>query len=150
MSAGSPMVTTSRMPHLHSTAGVDGGEADYRSGSHWHYTRREHRTEADAVRTHGYFSGTYDIQPTASITNETACVAFCQKTVACVAVTWSPRPTNPCVMYTAITSNIVPFAGCDNWVKQQLSQKNFSCLSMPNKGTMPFCKRISSDRVGVS
>ena len=140
---------------LHSTAGVDGGEADYqiREPLALHSPGSTGPQSMRLVNTHGYFSGTYSLQPTASITNETACVAFCERTAACAAVTWSPRPTNPCVMYTAITSTVVPFAGCDNWVKQQqLSQKNFSCLSgMPNKGTMPFWQlEFPAHGVGIS
>jgi hypothetical protein len=139
---------------LHSTAGVDGGEADYQIRQPLAlHSPGGTGPSMRLVNTHGYFSGSFDLQPTAAITNETACVAFCEKTATCTAITWSPRPTNPCVMYTAITSTVVPFAGCDNWVKkQQLSQKNFSCLSgMPNKGTMPFWQlEFPAHSVGVS
>lgn len=77
------------------------------------------------VNRHGYFSGAFDLAPTAGVTGEAACVRWCNLTSNCVAATWPPRPSNPCVMYTAITSNVVAFAGCDNWVKQQpLPRKN--------------------------
>jgi hypothetical protein len=135
---------TSDAVQLHARSGVavDAGTVDYQlekqvalhtPGSTGIHTMR-------LVNKHGYFSGTFSLAPTAGITNESACVTWCNLTSDCVAVTWSPRPSHPCVVYTTITSTVVPFSGCDNWVKQQPhSQKNFTCLSgMPNKGTQPF------------
>lgn len=71
----------------------------------------------ELVHTNGFYQGTYVEHSASDVRNETTCVARCQSSVTCAALTWVVRPIDPCVLYSKITGVLQSMEGVDNWVK---------------------------------
>lgn len=71
-----------------------------------------------------FYKGTYDLEPTANITTLAGCDQACLGNPLCVQRTFSIRPQNPCVLYTAITRTAAVVPATTAAVKCSCGQTN--------------------------
>ena len=64
-----------------------------------------------------FHAGTYSQNGAAGVNSSAACNAACVADPACVQMTWSPRPSDPCVLYSAIHKQYETIPGAAGWVK---------------------------------
>lgn len=77
-------------------------------------------TRLQLVYTDAFVPGTYNESLARNVTTESACVAQCNASPLCVALTFVERTTlPPCVLYSALDygAALVDYAGVSNWIK---------------------------------